>query len=780
MSSFSHSSTALGWNGGEASMAVDLARSMLIISRRLEVLSFLLLCLGFGGVDSTSRSSELDTLLDIKVTLDPGGHVLHSWVAWSIPCEGSFRGVVCNGAGKVANVSLQGAGLTGSIPAALAELDALTGLYLHFNELTGSIPPVLGSLIHLTDLYLNVNRLMGHIPPELGSLVNLQVLHLCCNSLMGIIPAELGRLGNLSVLSLQHNNLTGSIPFAFGSLVSLTRLDLSFNMLSGSIPSSLVKLTKLISLDMRNNNLSDVTPAVLRLLQQHGFAYANNSLLCGEYLSDFRSCNSSVAFRRQEPLVANPPIIDPHSIRPPPIIDPHSIRPPISTAAESASRDVHTGSHSKSSRVGIVSVMAPLALGGVLVGLLTFIVFRRHKQRIGSANELSTKASGNILSEKLFGGDDPFLKCTSPSNDYIYPTRSSRSLGSFSGTGIFSKPSYCTHYDLDELETATNYFSEQNLLGKNCYSAVHKGTLKDGSAVAIRSLSKASCKVDLEVLVGMFAQMKHENVVALKGFCTSTGKTEWFLVYDFVSNGTLQDHLYNRTEYLDWPVRIGVASGIAKGLHFMHSGTEDAIIHQSLSTANVLLDRSYGALLSDGGLHRLLADDIVFSKLKVSALLGYLAPEYATTGRLEQKGDVYAFGVILLQLISGKMPTYLHVSQSHPQAPDNMVSWARSLIQAGRIDQLMDERMGNKYSYPVALRMAAVAFSCTAENASKRPCMAEVVDLLNKVDGEGELSSGGGEEASSPSSCTSEDLARMGQQQALLCGHRRVDAGRVE
>lgn len=539
-------------------------------------------------------------------------------------------------------------------------------------------------------------------------------------------------------------------------------MDLSFNRLNGSIPASLGRLTQLTMFDVSSNCLSGAAPPALRRLQQ-GFAYANNSMLCGEGFANLAPCGSSSTVQRPEPLGTKPSESNTGSFVGP------SQNSSISSAAESADPHVKLGMAYKTAQVAVVSGVVAFAVGGVIIGLLIFVLFRRHKQKISSAFETSdTKLVGELSADRLFKVDAALKICKSPVPDHPGSShRVSRSFGSFSGVVFFNGSHQSYQYDLEELEVATNFFSDKNMIGKRGHSTVHKGILRDGSTVAVRTLHKASSKAGLtefKAAVGTIARLRHENIVALKGFCCSSGKAECFLVYDFVTNGTLQEHLEKRKRSsLDWAVRARIANNIALGLQFMHRGTDEAVIHQNVSAANVLLNQNYDAFLSDAGLHKLLADDMVFSVLKSSAAHGYLAPEYVTTGRLSEKSDVYAFGVLLMQLLTGKRP--LFVGDSGVLV--NMVSWARSLVGAGCIEELVDANLGGKYSSAGATHMAAVAFACTHDDALERPDMSEVASLLLKMEAcaetvlEAGLSSG-------------EDYPR--RQQALFA--ERLDDGR--
>ncbi|KAI5069927.1 hypothetical protein GOP47_0014270 [Adiantum capillus-veneris] len=734
---------------------------------------------------AASDDEERMVLMHVKAALDPEGRVLHSWV---MPA-GEFEGVAWNAAGKVANISLQGRGLQGFIPSAIAELTALTGLYLHYNKLTGPIPAVLYKLSSLTDLYLNVNLLTGTIPAELGLLYNLQALQLCCNALEGQIPMELGALKQLNVLALQHNSLVGEIPPSLGYLVSLSRLDLSFNRLNGTIPSSLERLSKLTILDVSSNFLSGPIPPTLQRLQQ-GLSYGNNSMLCGDGFPTVSSCRHGYSTTGGAPVTGAGPE------QPIAGSEPEPPASNVSTAAVSADPQHYLGSvrqgakvGSRTAQVAVVSGVVAFAVGGVLIGLFIFVLFRRHKQRISSAFEVSdhSKLGGAFSSETLKPSSADVLNSTykvhkphlethlaSSSGAANASHRGSRSFGSFSGVVFFNGSHQSFQYDLEELEVATNFFSDKNLLGKRAgHSAVYKGVLRDGSSVAIRALHKASCKTgmsEFRSVVGIIAQLRQENIVALKGFCCSSSKADCFLVYDYMTNGTLQEHLDRRltssckgfkasSGSLDWAARARIALNIARGLNFMHKGTDEAVIHQNVSAANVLLDQNCNAFLSDAG-------------------------------RLTEKSDVYALGVLLLQLLTGKVPSCvgngngngngnggheLNVGAAEERTAgaageawgaNNMVSWARSLVGAGFVEELMDASLKGKYSSVAATHMAAVAFACTQEDSAERPDSSEVVSLLEKMDDASALTAG---------LSSGEDYPR--RQQAIFA-ERLLDNGR--
>ncbi|TXG46332.1 hypothetical protein EZV62_028166 [Acer yangbiense] len=565
-------------------------------------------------------NTELKALLDMKASLDPDEKYLSSWTinGGSDPCDGSFEGIACNNNGQVANISLQGKGLYGKISPSISGLKHLTGLYLHYNSLFGEIPREIANLTELTDLYLNVNNLSGDIPSEIGDMGGLQVLQLCYNQLTGSIPTQLGSLKKLSVLALQSNQLTGAIPASLGDLGSLMRLDLSFNRFFGSIPKKLADAPLLEVLDIRNNTLSGNVPPALKRLNE-GFMYENNLELCGVEFSTLKACNASnnIDSSRPEPYGAGTTLSTRN------IPETANLQLPCNQTHCSNSSPK---SHQASAVVGVLVVTIVLSA----IGILTFTQYRRRRQKLRSSFDVSD----NGISTTDHQAKGVYRKNGSPLISLEYangwdPLADGRNLG-----GFLQEIFQSFTFNLEEVETATQYFSEVNLLGKSNFSATYKGILRDGSVVAIKSISKTSCKSEeAEFLKGLniLTSLTHENIVRLRGFCCSRGRGECFLVYDFVPNGNLLRYLDVKDgdgHVLEWSTRVSIAKGIAKGIAYLHKCkvNKPALIHQNISAEKVLVDQRYNPLLSDSGLNNLLTNDVVFSALKASAAMGYLAP----------------------------------------------------------------------------------------------------------------------------------------------------------
>ncbi|CAA6656229.1 unnamed protein product [Spirodela intermedia] len=603
--------------------------------------------------------------MELKASLDPDGQFLTSWTEEGDPCGGTLKD----------NISLQGKRLPGTISPAVGRLQSLSGLFLHYNELKGVIPPEIANLTELTDLYLNVNNLSGSIPPAIGNMARLQVLQLCYNRLSGSIPNQVGLLKELNVLALQSNRLTGAIPASLGDLPELTRLDLSFNQFFGSIPPSSPWF--LVCCFLSGEGLRKM---------EGRFHYANNRGLCGAGFSSLRLCNSADLLQPNKP--------------------------------EPYSGLAHTGipqlAYPSSSSLPVVIAAIAVGAVGVVSGLLAFACYRRRKQKIGSSIEITdSRLSTDQVKEAI-------RKSPSAPVGVGYTS----GWDSLAGGGFSQDVSRSLRFNLEEVESATQHFSEVNLLGKSNFAATYKGILRDGSVVAVKSINKTSCKAEEgEFLKGLklLASLSHENLVGLRGFCCSSGRGECFLVYDFVANGSLSQYLETKgkeesSRVLGWPQRVAIIKGIARGIEYLHSDREKkpALVHQNISSEKILIDHHFKPLISGAGFHKLLADDVVFSSLKASAAMGYLAPEYATTGRFSEKSDVYAFGVILLQILTGR-------TKVNPLRPG---------AEPGKLEDLIDRRLEGNYPKPEAAKLASLALVCTSETPTQRPTMSSVVQEL--------------------------------------------------
>nr|XP_020149811.2 LOW QUALITY PROTEIN: proline-rich receptor-like protein kinase PERK1 [Aegilops tauschii subsp. strangulata] len=286
-------------------------------------------------------------------------------------------------------------------------------------------------------------------------------------------------------------------------------------------------------------------------------------------------------------------------------------------------------------------------------------------------------------------------------------------------------------FTYDELVRATDGFSDANLLGQGGFGYVHKGVLPNGKEIAVKQLKLGSGQGEREFQaeVEIISRVHHKHLVSLVGYCISGGKR--LLVYEFVTNNTLEFHLHGKGRpTLEWPIRLRIALGAAKGLAYIHEDCHPKIIHRDIKSSNILLDFKFEAKVADFGLAKFTSDNNTHVSTRVMGTFGYLAPEYASSGKLTEKSDVFSFGVMLLELITGRRP----VDSTQTYMDDSLVDWARPLLmralEDGNYDELVDARLGKDFNPNEIARMIACAAACVRHSARRRPRMSQVVRAL--------------------------------------------------
>ncbi|KAJ4850401.1 hypothetical protein Tsubulata_007053 [Turnera subulata] len=290
----------------------------------------------------------------------------------------------------------------------------------------------------------------------------------------------------------------------------------------------------------------------------------------------------------------------------------------------------------------------------------------------------------------------------------------------------FSKSSF----SYEELAQATQGFSQGNLLGQGGFGYVHKGILPNGKEIAVKSLKRGSGQGDREFQaeVEIISRVHHRHLVSLVGYCIESGQK--LLVYEFVENSTLEYHLHGAGRpTMDWPTRIKIALGSAKGLGYLHEDCHPRIIHRDIKAANILLDYNFEAKVADFGLAKLTSDNNTHVSTRVMGTFGYLAPEYASSGKLTEKSDVFSFGVMLLELITGRRPV-----DPTGRMEDSLVDWARPLcsqaLEQGQYQELVDPALEGNYDPQEMACMVACAGLAVSHSARRRPKMSQIVRAL--------------------------------------------------
>ncbi|XP_075667641.1 cysteine-rich receptor-like protein kinase 25 isoform X1 [Castanea sativa] len=285
-------------------------------------------------------------------------------------------------------------------------------------------------------------------------------------------------------------------------------------------------------------------------------------------------------------------------------------------------------------------------------------------------------------------------------------------------------------FDLDIIEAATNKFSEDNKIGEGGFGAVYMGTLPNGQHIAVKRLSVRSGQgaVEFKNEVVLVAKLQHRNLVRLLGFCL--GGEEKILVYEYVPNKSLDYFLFEPSKQgeLDWSKRYKIIEGIARGILYLHEDSRLRIIHRDVKASNVLLDDDMNPKISDFGMARIfVVDQTQANTNRIVGTFGYMSPEYAMHGRYSVKSDVFSFGVLVLEIISGKKNTHFYQSE----LAEDLLSYAWKQWRNGTPLELLDPALRNSYSRNEVIRCIHMGLLCVQENPANRPTMATIALMLN-------------------------------------------------
>ncbi|KAL3723631.1 hypothetical protein ACJRO7_035753 [Eucalyptus globulus] len=299
-------------------------------------------------------------------------------------------------------------------------------------------------------------------------------------------------------------------------------------------------------------------------------------------------------------------------------------------------------------------------------------------------------------------------------------------------------------FSFSDLKSATKNFKSDNLLGEGGFGKVYKGWVDEktlapskmgsGMIVAIKKLNPESVQGfdQWQSEVNFLGRLSHPNLVKLLGYCWE--EKELLLVYEYIPKGSLENHLFRRNpavEPLSWDSRLKIAIGAARGLSFLHS-SEKKIIYRDFKASNILLDWHNNAKIADFGLAKLgPSSGESHVTTRIMGTYGYAAPEYIATGHLYVKSDVYGFGVVLLELLTGLRA----LDAKRPSGQQNLVDWTKPILsQRGKLKNIIDHRMEDQYPFKAVLQTAQLTLKCLAAEPRHRPCMAEVVETLERIE----------------------------------------------
>ncbi|KAI5597259.1 hypothetical protein POPTR_002G059000v4 [Populus trichocarpa] len=297
------------------------------------------------------------------------------------------------------------------------------------------------------------------------------------------------------------------------------------------------------------------------------------------------------------------------------------------------------------------------------------------------------------------------------------------------GLPEFSHLGWGHWFTLRDLEFATNSFAVENVLGEGGYGVVYKGTLINGTEVAVKKLlnNLGQAEKEFRVEVEAIGHVRHKNLVRLLGYCIEG--VHRMLVYEYVNNGNLEQWLHGAMHHhgiLTWEARMKVLLGTAKALAYLHEAIEPKVVHRDIKSSNILIDDEFNAKVSDFGLAKLLGSGESHITTRVMGTFGYVAPEYANTGLLNEKSDIYSFGVLLLEAVTGRDP----VDYGRPANEVNLLEWLKMMVGTRRAEEVVDPNLEVKPTTRALKRALLVALRCVDPDAERRPKMTQVVRML--------------------------------------------------
>ncbi|KAL6206636.1 hypothetical protein ACLB2K_023884 [Fragaria x ananassa] len=600
--------------------------------------------------------------------------------------SGKIPATLCE-KGQVEEMLMINNAFSGEIPASLGECRSLTRVRLGHNRLSGEVPASFWGLPHvyllelvdnqlsgqigntiagasnLSLLIIEKNKFEGPIPEEIGLVENLLQFSGGENKLSGALPESIVKLRQLSTLDLHSNELSGELPSGTRSWLHLSELNLANNQLSGKIPDGIGNLTVLNYLDLSKNRFSGQVPVGLQNLKLNVFNLSNNEL-SGELPPLF----AKEMYRNS--FLGNPGLCG-------------DLEGLCESRAEQKSE-------------GYIWLLRCIFILAALVFVVGVVWFYFKYKNFKKANGATDKSKWTLIS--------------------------------------FHKLGFSEYEILDCLD-------EDNVIGTGGSGKVYKVVLSNGDVVAVKKLWRGKVKEcdandvekgwvqddGFEAEVDTLGKIRHKNIVKL--WCCCTARDCKLLVYEYMPNGSLGDLLHSsKSGLLDWPTRFKIALDSADGLSYLHHDCVPAIVHRDVKSNNILLDGDFGARVADFGVAKVVdaTGKGAKSMSVIAGSCGYIAPEYAYTLRVNEKSDIYSFGVVILELVTGKLPVDPDFGEK------DLVKWVCTTLDQKGVDHVIDPKLDSCYKEEIC-KVLNIGLLCTSPLPINRPSMRRVVKLLQEA-----------------------------------------------
>ncbi|GKV05366.1 hypothetical protein SLEP1_g17386 [Rubroshorea leprosula] len=601
---------------------------------------------------------------------------------------GSFPRFLCGG-GKLRFLLALENNFSGELPDSYAECKTLERLRINKNHLTGMIPDGVWALPHAGMIDFGDNDFTGGISPSIGLSISLNQLVLLNNRFSGVLPSELGKLANLERLQLNNNDFSGNLPSDIGALKLLSSLHLEQNSLTGSIPPELGNCSRLVDLNLAWNSLSGKIPQTLSLMSSLNSLNLSRNKLSGSIPKSLQKLKlSSIDFSDNQ-LSGTVPVDlltmggDKAFFGNKELCIDHDSKTLMNSVLNACSKD-----HRQKKVLFFMVAAALLVLAGILI-----VSYRNFK--LGEADLESNSEGENEV--------DPKWKLA------------------------------CFH----QLEIGADEIcnlEEDNLIGSGSTGRVYRLDLKkNGGAVAVKKLWNGDGVKVLAAEMEILGKIRHRNILKLYASLLKGGLS--FLVFEYMANGNLFEALHRKIKgempELDWYQRYKIALGAAKGIAYLHHDCSPPIIHRDIKSSNILLDEEYEPKIADFGFAKIAEKSHKESdSSSLAGTHGYIAPELAYTRKITKKSDIYSFGVVLLELVTGRRP----IEEEYGEGKD-IVYWVLTHL-SNKEDflNILDNEVASTTVQDDMIKVLRIAILCTNKLPDLRPTMREVVKMLVDAD----------------------------------------------